>query len=347
MPHADRNDGPSSASLLDPLTRLVRAELDRAVVTAAQPLRVIGALALFFFAVLLVTGLLLMMYYQPSVEGAHYSMGVIIDEVRFGWLVRALHAWSSDLILLFALLHLVSVFFARGYAGPAQLTWVTGVLLVVLLLAFGFTGTLLPWDQYAYWEIDAARQTIAAIPVLGGLLLTLFWGGWDLGHEVLLRFYAVHVGILPTVAMVLLGFHLVIVYRTHTTRSTAAAGAQPRAARTVADVLLLLLPVVWLTFGVALTLATLYPPPLFEPANPLAPLAGVQPRWYLLPARYLMRSLSGTSASLVVVALFVLTLLVPVIDRGPATRIRTAARWVVGVGYLVAWIFFALRQYLA
>ncbi|HVN84510.1 MAG TPA: cytochrome b N-terminal domain-containing protein [Candidatus Binatia bacterium] len=347
MPRADKNDASSTPSFFGPLADIVRGELDRPVATRVNPWRILGALAFFFFCVQIVTGLLLMVYYQPSADGAHYSMQIIVDEIRFGWLVRALHWWSSDLLLITAFLHLIRTYFARAYHAPAQVSWMSGVLVLVVLLAFGFTGTLLPWDQFAYWSVDSSRQTIAAIPWLGGLLLNLFWGGWDLGQEVLLRFYAVHVGILPVIAMVLLGAHLLAVWQTNINGpalSPTLSRAHPRVA---ADVLLTVLMVFMLTLGVLVSLATLYPPPLLGPADPLAPLAGVQPRWYLLPARPLLRSLSGTTAAVAVFMLFLLTLFVPFIDRGIDSSTRRVVRWLLGLATVAAWIFFAVRQYLS
>jgi quinol-cytochrome oxidoreductase complex cytochrome b subunit len=303
----------------------------------------LGALTLLFFCLQVITGILLLVYYRPSTDGAYQSIAIIVDEVRVGWLIRSLHYWSAALLILCSLLHLVQVYFARAYLPPRRASWAAGILLLVAILAFGFTGTLLPWDQYAYWSIDSSRQTIAGIPVVGDLLLNLFWGGWELGEEVLLRFYAFHVGILPWVALACLSVHLVLVWR------AGFQGSQPSSvARVLAGVAPNLLIVVLLTFGILVSLAIVLPPELLAPADALSPLPDVQPRWYFLPARQLLRHLSGATAALVVIALFVLLLSVPLIDRRPTeTRRGVLIRWILGLSAVVAWMLMAVRQYLS
>jgi quinol-cytochrome oxidoreductase complex cytochrome b subunit len=300
----------------------------------------IGVAALACFVLQIVTGLLLALYYRPSAAAAYPSVAVINDEVRLGWVIRSLHAWASELLILLSLLHLIRVYFARAYDGRRGASWASGILAFIIVLAFGFTGTLLPWDQYAYWSIDSSRETIAAIPFLGGTLLNLFWGGWELGEEVLLRFYAFHVAILPWLGAGLLWIHLGSV-----ARSAGGATLSQRLSRSVTATELTVLALMIL--GLILSLAMLFPRPLLAPADPLAPLPGVQPRWYFLPARQLLRHLPGGTAALTVVALFVLLLAVPLLDRGAApSRSAQAVRWTLGVSAVVAWLLLALRQYL-
>jgi cytochrome b6 len=302
----------------------------------------IGVAALFCFALLVLTGLLLAVYYRPSAGAAYQSVAVINDEVRFGWVIRALHVWSADLLILLILLHLVRVYFARLYEGRRAVSWASGILAFVVVLGLGFTGTLLPWDQYAYWSVDSSRETIAGIPFLGGTLLNLFWGGWDLGEEVLLRFYAFHAGILPWLCLVLLGLHLAAVRRT--TSGATLLERLLQGARSPLE----LASIAMLAFGLLLSLALLFPPQLLAPADPLAALAGVEPRWYFAPARQLLRHLSGGVASLTVFALFALLLAVPIIDRGAeASRLARAARWTLGTSAIAAWLLLALFRYLA
>jgi quinol-cytochrome oxidoreductase complex cytochrome b subunit len=294
----------------------------------------LAGLALFFFCTQILTGVLLVVYYNPSAELAHRSIGVIVDEVRFGWLVRSAHYWGTHLFILTSLLHLIGVYFRRAYV-DRRVAWVTGVLLLVVALAFGFTGTLLPWDQDAYWSIEAARQVVSGIPIYGNFLLGVFWGGWELGPAVLLRFYAFHVGILPWAAALLLLFHLV----------SARLGSHHRSRPLEEATTIIATRIVPLWVALS-TLALLFPPLLGDPADPLAPFAEAGPRWYLVAANELLVKLPGTTAAFAVVLGFGLVLvLVPLIDRReiePAAR--RVVRWSIGVGVVAVWIFLTLRN---
>ena len=314
---------------------------ERSAGIGVETFRGLGGVALFFFCVQIATGIPLLIYYRPSSEAAFASLGIIMDEVRLGWLVRSVHSWSANLLILCGLLHLVNVYFRRSYVVPKRTAWVTGILLFIVILGFGLTGTLLQWDQYAYWEIDAARETIVSIPFVGGPLLELFWGGWDIGQEVLLRFYAFHIGILPWLALVWLAIHLTLVWRARRAEATAT----PRPAASPVAALDLFIGMLLISGGL-LTLAILFPPELGAPADPMVPLVHVQPRWYLLPARQLLRHLSGGIASLVVLGLFALVVSVPFVDRSASTSpMARALRWLFGIAAVAAWLFLALRQY--
>jgi quinol-cytochrome oxidoreductase complex cytochrome b subunit len=287
----------------------------------------------------ILSGILLVVYYRPSVAAAYFSVTVINDEVRLGWVMRSLHAWSGNLLMLFSLLHLLRAYFARAYHTHA-LAWVTGVLTLVVLLGFGFTGTLLPWDQHAYWSLDASRQTINAIPFIGSTLLSLFWGGWELGEEVLLRFYAFHVGLLPWIGAVLLSIHLVAAWR-------GELGPTLRARLVATDTLIVDTAVGGLlALGGLVSLAFLFPAQLLGPADPVTPLTVAPPQWYLLPARQLLRHLPHGVASLAVAALFALVIAVPWLDRAERpSRPAQVVRWLLGIAAVVAWVTLLFREY--
>ena len=313
---------------------------------ARRSRNVFGVLALFFLCIEVLTGVLLLVYYRPSAAAAYTSTAMIMDSVRLGWMVRGIHWWSGDFLILCSLLHLIRVYFSRAYAAAPRWTWVTGIFLLILALAFSFTGTLLPWDQYAYWEVDASRQTIAAVPLFGNVLLNVFWGGWELGEEVLLRFFAVHVGILPWIALIFIGVHFVLVWRTAAQRSVIEA-VEVRSAAANLDTGLGFAIAALLVLGGLVSLAVLAAPPLGVPADPLLAVA-VQPRWYFLPARWLLRHMSGGMGAVTVGGLFVVLLAVPFIDRGTVESSRgKTVRWVLGGVVVGGWILLALRQYFA
>jgi quinol-cytochrome oxidoreductase complex cytochrome b subunit len=294
-------------------------------------LHYLGALAVLLYALQVITGVLLMIYYRPSVGAAHSSTAIITDEVNLGWLVRALHHWGAELLIVLALLYLLGLYFSRAYQAPRHWNWTAGVCVLAVLLALGFTGTLLPWDQYAYWYTDSARRSLSGIPVVGNLLLGLFWGGWEIGEAVLLRFYVLHVGVLPWVAVLFLYVHLLSVWRFGMEEpSRATTDPVPF----FPDLAVSLFVTSLLAAGVLLSFAVLWPPALLEPANPVAPLAHVSPPWYLASLRGVLRGLPPPAAAVVVLAFTVLLFLVPLLDRRPV-----APLWKIllqrGLGLLV------------
>ncbi|HXV86654.1 MAG TPA: cytochrome b N-terminal domain-containing protein, partial [Gemmatimonadales bacterium] len=126
-----------------------------------------GGLVYLLFMVLVVTGVLLAVYYRPSPEEAYASLQHITTTVPLGWLVRDLHVWSASLIVLLGLIHMGRVFLDRAYGSPRETNWLAGVLLLFVILAFGATGYLLPWDQWAYWTVAELLNAVRAVPVLG------------------------------------------------------------------------------------------------------------------------------------------------------------------------------------
>ncbi len=329
--------------MFSPLAQLLRME--RSVPARLTIFNYLGALALIFLVVQVVTGVLLLMYYRPSAAEAYHSTSLLTDEVRFGWLIRSVHHWGSDALLGLLLLHMARVYFTRAYQAPRQLSWMVGLVLLILVGTLAFTGILLPWDQYAYWYTDAARKTISTIPGLGNLLLGLLWGGWDLGEEVLLRFYALHVGVLPWLALGLLSFHLLMVSRFGIKEPRGASSAERLPF--YPDFLVNLLILGLLASGLLLTVAVIFPPLLLHQANPVVPLQAARPRWFLLPLRELLRGLPGWSAALSVGVFLLLVFLVPVLDRNESlTSSKKALHWGLGCLAIAAWVLLGVKAYL-
>lgn len=334
--------------MLTPLTELLRSARTRTVPAHVGLVHYLGALALFFLSLQIVTGILLMIYYRPGATAAHYSTAIIMDEVRLGWLVRSMHSWGSELVIVFGLLHMIRVYFSRAYQSPRQFNWGIGICLLVLVLILAFTGNLLPWDQYAYWHTDSARRTTAGIPLIGNLLLALFWGGWEIGEEVLLRFYALHVGILPWLAAFLLSLHLAMIWR-FGIKEPARSEKDPHAVPVpfFPAFLVKLLIAVLLFSGLLLSLAVLYPPWLLQQADPISPPSQAPPPWYVLPVSELLRHLRGSLATLTVIAFFLLLFLVPVLDSNPAKPIwKKALQVTLGCMVIAAWVILGTKGYL-
>jgi menaquinol-cytochrome c reductase cytochrome b subunit len=132
-------------------------------------------------------------------------------EVPFGYLVRGVHYWSANLMMVTLFIHMLRVFLYGAYKRPREINWITGVFLLCLVLAFGFTGYLLPWDQKAYWATKVGTSLMGTFPVVGEFVLKLTRGGQNLGALTLTRFYALHVLFLPITTLIFLTGHFVMI----------------------------------------------------------------------------------------------------------------------------------------
>ena len=168
----------------------------------------LGYIASVLFGILVVTGVYLMFFYTPSVTSAYGDMQQLRTGVGFGQLVRNVHRWSAHLMVLVVVAHLVRVFLAGAYKRPRQFNWVIGMGLLLITLVFSFTGYLLPWDQLSYWAVTVGTNLVNYVPVIGNLLSGLLIGGEQIGQATLVRFYALHVAVLPGALGLLLMVHI-------------------------------------------------------------------------------------------------------------------------------------------
>jgi len=172
-----------------------------------------GGISFFLFICQVVTGILLMIYYQPTISQAHASVGKIMNEVPFGWLIRGIHAWGSNLMLITIAVHMAKIFISGIYKAPRELNWVVGVVLLLLTLGLSFTGYLLPWTQLAYWATVVGTETPAAIPYVGEYIRFAMRGGEEIGQVTLTRFFAIHVMALPVITAAAVLLHLLQIRR--------------------------------------------------------------------------------------------------------------------------------------
>lgn len=298
-----------------------------------------GGITLFFFLIQVVTGLLLLMYYRPTSDGAYESVRLIISKVRFGWLVRSIHAWSGNLMVLAVWLHLAATFFGKAYRRPRELTWVSGAVLLGITVTFGFTGYLLPWNTLSYFATKVGTQITGNVPVVGKALLVFLRGGEDVTEATLTRFFGIHVAILPALTTLILGLHLLLV-QIH--GMSKPISVQPRTSEPFYPQFMLRDFIVWvILLGAVAALATLLPWPLGEKADPLASApAGIKPEWYFLfmyqALRMLPSHINGLEGEMVGIAAFALggliLLLVPFLDIW--SRQERSSRIVALIGIL-------------
>jgi quinol-cytochrome oxidoreductase complex cytochrome b subunit len=168
----------------------------------------LGLISLYLFLILSVTGVLLMFYYVPSTARAYQDMKDLEFVVTAGQVLRNMHRWAAHLMVLSVVLHMCRAFYTAAYKPPREFNWVIGVMLFLLTLALSFTGYLLPWDQLAFWAITVGTSIAGYAPVVGQKLKFLFLGGHVVGESALIRFYVLHVILLPVVAVLLIAVHL-------------------------------------------------------------------------------------------------------------------------------------------
>lgn len=173
----------------------------------------LGSATLFLATTQAVTGIFLSVYYVPHPEQAYDSINFIMNDVSFGWLIRGIHHWGATLMVITVFLHMLRTFFYAAYKYPRELTWITGVLLFLVTLGFGFTGYLLPWNQRAYWATTVGTSIAETVPFIGPLINQVLRGGTELSTLTLTRFFSAHIWMLPAALAVLIGIHLYLVIR--------------------------------------------------------------------------------------------------------------------------------------
>ena len=167
----------------------------------------LGLISFFLFVILILTGILLMFYYVPSTTQAYDRMLDLRGTVAFGMILRNMHRWSAHGMVAVVFLHLARVFFTGAYKKPREFNWVIGVVLFLLTLFMSFTGYLLPWDQLAFWAITVGTAIAGYAPVVGKDIQFLLMGGTSVGQEALLRFYVLHVAVLPAILSLGIAIH--------------------------------------------------------------------------------------------------------------------------------------------
>jgi len=173
----------------------------------------LGSATLFVAVNQAITGILLTLYYVPTPDHAYDSVVFITTQLPMGWFIRGMHHWGASAMVILTVAHLLRVFFYGAYKYPREVTWMTGVILFIVVIGFGFTGYLLPWDQRAYWATTVGTRIIGIAPVVGEWMLRVARGGSELSAVTLARFYGTHIWVLPAMLLLLVGIHLFLVIR--------------------------------------------------------------------------------------------------------------------------------------
>lgn len=243
-----------------------------------------GGMTLFLFSVQVVTGILLLLYYRPSADNAFESVQFMITEVQFGWLIRSVHSWSANLLILALFIHMFSVYFMSAYRAPREATWVTGVMLLFISIGFGFSGYLLPWNELAFFATKVGTEIAGVVPLVGRPMLRFLRGGDDVTGATLTRFFGFHVAVLPAISTVLIGLHIWLVQAHGMSVPPGIEGEKSAAKMKFIPNFLLRDLIGWiLAVGVLAALAAIFPWELGTKADAFAPApAGIKPEWYFL-----------------------------------------------------------------
>ena len=316
-----------------------------------------GGMTLFLFVVQVVTGILLLLYYRPSPDSAFESVQFIMTEVRFGWLVRSIHSWCGNLLIFVLLVHMFSVFFLKAYRRPRELTWFSGAALLLLMLGFGFTGYLLPWNQLSFFATKVGSVIAGSMPLVGDFALRFLRGGANVTGGTLTRFFGWHVAILPLITTVVLTVHVVFVQiqgmsiPEDVRRKASGEEKVPKMAFfwnfLLGDVL------GWvIALGLLAALSAYYPWELGVKADAFASAPeGIRPEWYFLfmyeALKYIPARVFGLEGEMLGILGFIAAgavwFFIPLIDRKASTKISTVATWCG----LVALIFIIIMTLLA
>jgi cytochrome b6 len=304
----------------------------------------LGGITLFLFVIQVCTGILLLLYYRASANEAFESVQYIMTRVQFGWLVRSIHSWAANLMVFTAIAHMFSVLFLRAYRKPRELTWVSGMILLFLVLGFGFSGYLLPWNTLAFFATKVGTEIAGQVPIVGKYVMVFLRGGEEVTGATLTRFFGFHVAVLPGITTLLLLLHLAMVQKLGISvppgveEQWKANPAQAREMKFFPNFALRELMAWYIALGVLGALAALYPWGLGTKADPFAPApAGIKPEWYflfmfqtlkLIPAK--IGPVDGEVLGILVFSLAgAIWLLLPFLDNFGRGR---AQRWILGLG---------------
>ena len=264
-----------------PVTEVVREVAERPVPAYTRGPRILGLLAVILFGLEVVTGVLLAYYYRPTPEAAFPSTREIVRDLPLGWFIHQLHAWGAWLLAAVVVLRLLRFFWDGLYKAPREVLWWCAVALAWLVVQSDFTGRLLTWDSHAYWSAVRGMEVVFALPLVGPALAFVL-GGRAINDNVLLRFYVLHMLVLPSAFAVFLYLTFATLRRVGLSPEPFDRGGRGARETTFRDHLYGMSILTALMFGVLTTLAVLIPFRFGSEADPYSTPAGVRPPWYML-----------------------------------------------------------------
>jgi ubiquinol-cytochrome c reductase cytochrome b subunit len=280
----------------------------------------LGSCALLLMILQIATGVFLAVYYAPTPDHAYDSIKYIENQIYFGKFIRGVHHWGASLLIIVMTLHILRAFFWGSYKKPRELTWIFGVGILLVVASFAFTGSLLPWDQKAYWETEVGTRIAGSAPIIGQYILLLMRGGKALGALTLSRFFSVHILFLPAALFFVLGFHLYLIRKLGISGSWNMKEETPENSvpfipyQVAKDIIAMVV-----VFIVLLIVVYKLPVPMDRIADPTDLSYIPRPEWYFLFLYELLKYFPGKAevfGTMVIPAFAVLILLlIPFLDR--------------------------------
>lgn len=302
----------------------------------------LGGTPLYLFVVQAVTGIILTFYYIPDPASAYKSVRDITESVRFGWYVRSVHHWAANLMVLAVLLHVIRVFFTRAYRKPRELNWMIGVGLLLTTFTFGFTGYSLVYEQLSYWAAVVGTNIAEATPLVGRYVARFLRGGDEIGPNALTRFFVIHIGVLPTVMVLLLGLHVFQIRLHGVSVPEGVVGEEAEKTFPFFPDHVMTELIIGLTLTILLTvLALIAPVSLGLPADPNVTPEHIKPEWYFFPMFRWLKLTSFQVGVLGALAFVMLFLFWPFVDRALEKTFpgKNVNLWIGLAGALVLLLF--------
>jgi ubiquinol-cytochrome c reductase cytochrome b subunit len=323
------------------VNRLRETELPRDSITWS---RFCGSLLLVLMLLLFLSGTVLAFYYTPAPGTAYDSVDYAQFTVPFGVVVRGVHHYAWNALLMVMGLHLARAFLVGAYKAPRQMVWVSGVVILMVVPFFVITGDLLPWDQKGYWSTQVRNSIMRTIPVAGDFLVSFLQGGPRTGIMALTRFYVLHVLVLPAVLLFFVAAHMHFLWHKGLAPPLREDPSRRRVypVSTIVNRWLILFVLTALVLG---AVSWYWPAPLGDPADPTDSSYTPKPEWWVLPLNQLVGIFRGpfTAVATAVIpgVLMGLLILLPFIDRSPERRPRHRGKAILAATVIAA-IFLVL-----
>ena len=318
----------------------------------------LGVISLFLFIIQVITGILLVLYYQPGESTSFESVKFIVSKVEFGWLIRELHAWAANLFIFFVFAHMFTVFFAKAYRKPREMTWYTGMILLFMSLIFGFSGYLLPWNELAYFATKVGTDIAGVVPGIGDFMLKLLRSGDEVSGATLTRFYGIHTAVLPLIFTMFLAAHLALIQIQGMSVPPELEKIPTSKRKSIPffpDFVIHDFIIWMIVLNIIALLAVFFPWELGVKADSLAPApAGIRPEWYfvfmfetlkLIPPHVLL--LEGELFGILIFMIGgLIWFFVPLLDRKAKIGVRSRFWNIFGVGLIIYMVGMTIWGYI-
>lgn len=306
-----------------------------------------GGLTLFLFVIQFLTGMGLALYYIPHPEYAHKSIVDLMTKLNMGWFFRSLHHWGAQLAIASLFIHFFTNMLLKAYRKPRELTWVTGFIMITVLIFFGLSGYFLIGDQRAFTAIRVATGGAGSLPLIGGPVKIFMRGGIDVAQETLTRFYAFHISVLPMISLIIIGLHVLLVQLHGMSVPYSQKDRQGKPQPFFPNIFYKDLIIWLLGTGALVTLAVIFPAEIGMKADPMAPAPeNIKPEWYFLflfqtlklfPGR--IGALNGETVAITTVCLAVLfVFLMPFMDKRSSAGSSSPVYTYIGVFYFLYFV---------